>query len=505
MPPPNSVEPGVLESMVGSDPELLEDLLCEFLKSAELQTQGLVSAHVQREPAKVAEAAHTLKSSARAVGALKLGDLCQAIESSARAGNLLHLDSLVPDFQSEMAAVVGHLRARCAAYAAAGSAKESMSAPRSMRIVLVDDDRFMLRLLEQLLAQLGFHDVLACDSAHTALAHLSESCPVDLVFLDINMPGMDGVEFLGQLARQHFRGGVVLVSAENARLLDGINKLIDTHQLQNLGRLVKPVALPALQKLLATWQPNASHTSTANVARQPYPLERVISAIVSGELVNHYQPQVILGTGQVVGLECLVRWQHPEDGLISPDQFIPVLEQHGAVSRLNQAVLEAALLHAQTWAREGMRLQLSVNVSMDDITALDFPDRVARVAMSLGIEPQRITLEVTERQVMTELGAALEVLSRLQLKRFRLAIDDFGTGHSSLAQLRDLPFDELKIDRSFVHGAANDPRLHAICSASVHMAKLLHMKVIAEGVEDQSDWEYLQQLGCDAAQGYLIA
>ena len=148
---------------------------------------------------------------------------------------------------------------------------------------------------------------------------------------------------------------------------------------------------------------------------------------------------------------------------------------------------------------------MAVNVSMDDLRALDFPDVAASIAAELSIEPSMITLEVTEGQVMGQLSTALDVISRLRLKRFRLAIDDFGTGYSSLAQLRDLPFDELKIDRGFVHGAAKDVTLRAICSASLRMAQQLQLHVVAEGIEDREDWELMRELGCDDAQGYFIA
>jgi EAL domain-containing protein (putative c-di-GMP-specific phosphodiesterase class I) len=126
-------------------------------------------------------------------------------------------------------------------------------------------------------------------------------------------------------------------------------------------------------------------------------------------------------------------------------------------------------------------------------------------ASAAGSEPNLITLKVTEGQMMRQLSTALDVISRLRLKRFRLSIDDFGTGHSSLAHLRDLPFDELKIDRGFVHGASNDETLRAICSASLRMAQQLRLSVVAEGIESREDWDLLRDLGCDAAQGYFIA
>jgi EAL domain-containing protein (putative c-di-GMP-specific phosphodiesterase class I) len=222
-------------------------------------------------------------------------------------------------------------------------------------------------------------------------------------------------------------------------------------------------------------------------------------------LVNYYQPKVALATGEVVGMESLVRWRHPVDGLIFPDQFLGLAAEHGLLTEVTGVVLISAMTQAKAWWQAGHQLPVAVNISMDDLIALDFPDVAATLAASVGIEPALLTLEVTEGQVMRQLSTVLDVLSRLSLKRFRLAIDDFGTGHSSLAQLRDLPFDELKVDRGFVHGASADGTRRAICSASLRMAHQLQMQVVGEGIEDRDDWDFLSQLGCDVGQGYYIA
>lgn len=152
-----------------------------------------------------------------------------------------------------------------------------------------------------------------------------------------------------------------------------------------------------------------------------------------------------------------------------------------------------------------MNLKVAINVSVDNLNTLDFPEQITSAAAAAGVAPQSILLEVTESQLMKDLRAPLEILTRLRLRRFRLSIDDFGTGHSSLAQLRDVPFDELKIDQSFVHGAHHNETLRAIFYASVGLAKELGMEVVAEGVEDVDDWTFVQRTGCDLAQGYFIA
>jgi EAL domain-containing protein (putative c-di-GMP-specific phosphodiesterase class I)/FixJ family two-component response regulator len=378
--------------------------------------------------------------------------------------------------------------------------------PGTTRILLLDDDPFMLKLLTVMLTQLGFSQVAAYDSGEKALQRVTETHNlIDLIFLDINMPGMDGVEFIRRLVDCRYGGSVVLVSGENSRILESVEKLIEAHHLIALGRLQKPVKPEELVSLIGRVKPNKGHSDFTRPSRHSYTVDELRACIAQGELVNYYQPKVALATFEVVGVESLVRWQHPIDGIVFPDRFLGLAEQHGLLTDVTGVVLVEAMKQAKAWSLAGHQLPVAVNVSMDDLIALDFPDMAANLAASVGVEPRLLTLEVTEGQVMRQRSTILDVLSRLSLKRFGLAIDDFGTGHSSLAQLRDLPFNELKVDRGFVHGASKDPTSYAICSASLRMAHQLRMKVVAEGIEDQEDWDFLAHLGCDVGQGYFIA
>jgi EAL domain-containing protein (putative c-di-GMP-specific phosphodiesterase class I)/FixJ family two-component response regulator len=378
--------------------------------------------------------------------------------------------------------------------------------PTTTGIVLLDDDPFMLKLLTQMLARLGYTRVVACDSGVKALQHVSGKYEVvDLILLDINMPGMDGIEFIRRLVECQYGGSVILVSGENSRILESVEKLIEAHQLIALGCLQKPVNPDELARLMSTLKPNVGHRGLTRASQHSYSVEQLRAAISRGELINYYQPKVALATCEVMGMESLVRWQHPVDGLIFPDQFLGLAEEQGLLTEVTRVVLGEAMGQAKAWRLAGHHIPIAVNVSMDDLTALDFPDIAEALATSVGVDPRLLTLELTEGQVMRQLSTILDVLTRLSLKRFRLSIDDFGTGHSSLAQLRDLPFNELKVDRGFVHGASTDGTRAAICSASLRMAHELQMQVVGEGIEDQDDWNFLSQLGCDIGQGYFIA
>lgn len=373
-----------------------------------------------------------------------------------------------------------------------------------MKILLVDDDPFALKLLSHQLRDFGFGNVVACERATDALTVLESGAGAfSLIFCDLQMPEMDGVEFVRQLARMGYAGGLVLISGEDERILQTAEKLTKAHRLNVLGALNKPVSPEQLQRVLA-YHPSRDRLASRG-ARKTYGPDALRRAIAEGQLVNYYQPKVDLASGAVTGVETLVRWHHPADGVVFPDEFIPVAEEHGLIDELTRAVLTEALRQARIWQDAGLHLLVAVNVSMDSLGSLEFPDVVVLAAAQAGVPPDSLVLEVTESRLMKNSLASLDILTRLRLKRVGLSIDDFGTGHSSLAQLRDIPFDELKIDRGFVHGACRDPSLRAIFEASLGMAQQLGMKTVAEGVEDREDWEFLRAAGCDLAQGYFIA
>lgn len=372
-----------------------------------------------------------------------------------------------------------------------------------MTILLIDDDPFALKLLARQLEQLGCIAPIPCERAEEALALLeNRGETIDVVVCDLQMPDIDGVEFVRHLARMGFHGGLVLVSGEDERILQTAQKLARAHNIRMLGALPKPVSTEQLRQVLAS---STAGTAAPRASRQQRGPDELKWAIAGGELLNHYQPKVDLTTGELVGVEALVRWQHSQAGLVFPDQFIATAEEHGLIDDLTRAVLAASLHQARQWQDAGLALQVAVNVSMDNLASLDFPDVIARLANDAGVALSGLALEVTESRLMKDVRAPLEILTRLRLKRVGLSIDDFGTGHSSLAQLRDIPFDELKLDRSFVNGAGRDSALGAIVEATLTMARQLGMKSVAEGVEDRDDWDFLRSRGCDVAQGYFIA
>lgn len=372
-----------------------------------------------------------------------------------------------------------------------------------MKILLIDDEEFARKLLVHQLAGLGFTDVTPVTGGALALALLAEGAHFDVIMSDLQMPGMDGVEFLRALAQTSYDGELVLVSGEDGRVLQIAEQLARAHGLRVLGHLSKSVAPNRLGELLAH---RAKRVAPRPVAEGgSYGPDELRQAIAAGELICHCQPKVRLANGALVGVEILVRWQHPRDGLVFPDHFIPLAEEHGLIDALTRVVLRNALRQTRIWIDAGHDMHVAVNVSMNNLDTLDFPDFVVAAAKEMDVPLSSLVLEVTESRLMKDARTSLDILARLRLKYVDLSIDDFGTGHSSLAQLRDLPFNELKIDRSFVHGACHDAHLTAICGASLDIARKLGMRSVAEGVEDLDDWNHLRAHGCDVAQGYFVA
>lgn len=377
-----------------------------------------------------------------------------------------------------------------------------------MKLFLVDDESFALRLLSHQLSRLGFSNITPFEDPAAALTALEADVhAADIVLLDLQMPGIDGIEFIRHLARLQFHGGLVLVSGEDERILQTARRLAEAHHLQVRGAVHKPVTPAALSALLGS--PEAARVPTPArslvVQEQAYTPERLAQAIEADEFVNVYQPKVRLSDGDITGVETLVRWRHPDDGLVPPSRFIEIAEEHGLIDRLTRTILRNALLQARQWRLEGRELHVAVNISMESLTGLDFPDFVAEAVRAAGIPPHLLVLEVTESRLMRNPLAVLDVLTRIRLKHIGLSIDDFGTGHSSLAQLRDIPFDELKVDRRFVHLAHADNANRTILEASLGIARQLGMRSVAEGVELQADWELLRTLGCDVAQGFFVS
>lgn len=374
-----------------------------------------------------------------------------------------------------------------------------------LRFLVVDDEQFVRNLAVRLLKRLNHHYVATASDGHEALAFLGAVTePVDIVICDLNMPGMDGVEFVRHVSTESFAGGIIYFSGEDERLLETATDLARSRGIQVLGSILKPLTPDGLASLIRQYQPNVA-VPTARPAQASISENELREGLTGDNLQLVYQPKIAVASGEILGVETLARWQHQDRGVLAPPAFIPVAERCGLINDLTYRIIADAMAQTGSWLEDGIRLKVSVNVSVNTFTLDGFAGFLLDTVESQGVNPSNVVLEVTETQLMENASNCLEVLMQLRLKRFGLSIDDFGTGHSSLEQLRRIPFTELKIDRAYVHAAEQNKTARTILESSVDLGKRLGMEIVAEGAENREDWDLVESLGCHWVQGFYCA
>lgn len=366
----------------------------------------------------------------------------------------------------------------------------------SNRLLIVDDETGICDFISNVAEGIGY-EVRTTSDPDKFLSLLDKFRPSTLI-IDLNMPEIDGIELLRMLGDQQCQGAVLLISGADSRVLAAAEKSGTGHGLKMLGVLQKPLLLSDLRDTLQAVRTKQRVTTESDLRE----------ALESAQLTVHYQPKVTRqqdGEWQIEGAEALVRWQHPEIGLVMPNEFIPLAEETGLISALTDYVLRTAVEQMRVWHDSGIDAGIAVNVASDLMSDLGFPDRLAVLLNEYSVDSSRLTLEVVERTAMEVSQQSIDVLTRLRLKGIQLSVDDFGTGYSSLYQLLRMPFSELKIDRSFVMEVNSNADARAIVKASINLAHNLKMSVCAEGVESQEIWDFLDAEGCDKVQGYFIS
>ena len=373
-----------------------------------------------------------------------------------------------------------------------------------LNVMVVEDHGFQRRMALRLLTDLGIGGLSEAADGHSAL-HLLEGSgqPPDVLLVDLDMPGMDGIEFIGHVAQRQLARAVVVASALDPALLNAVQTMARAYGLRVLGSVEKPLTRDKLAAVLGSFDEQLHAYDDDEVVEVT--VAGLREALANNEIEPWFQPQVELGNGKPVAVEALARWRRRDGRVVRPAHFIPLVEREGMVSELTDYMLEQSCRWKHHWDQRGMRLNLAINVSPQLLGDETAADRYQDIVRKQGVEPNEVILEITESSVMADAARGLGVLARLRLKGFGLSIDDFGTGYSSLAQLSQIPFTELKIDQGFVSGAQKQPRKRAVIEASLDLARKLQLDVVAEGVETIEDWQMLADLGCGMAQGNLIA
>jgi EAL domain-containing protein (putative c-di-GMP-specific phosphodiesterase class I) len=373
-----------------------------------------------------------------------------------------------------------------------------------LHVLLVEDHGFQRRLGLRLLADLGLTRLSEAADGQQALDLLRGlPSPPDVVLVDLDLPGMDGVEFIGHVAHERLARSIAVVSAMDPALLHTVQVMAKASGLRVLGSVEKPLTPGKLSHVLSSYE--LQQEGMPQAINVQVSLEDLVAAIANGQIQPFFQPQAEFNNGKIVGVEALARWRLPDDTLVGAVDFIPLVERNGLMEHLTELMLVRSCEWSRRWRAAGLDLRISVNVSAQNLTGPEVADRYEKIVREHGLAPEQMILEITESSVMSDTARGLGMLARLRLKGFGLSVDDFGTGYSSLAQLSQIPFTELKIDQGFVGDAPNQPRKRAMIETSLDLARKLGISVVAEGVETMEEWQLLAQLGCHYAQGYLIS
>ncbi|GJM22872.1 MAG: hypothetical protein DHS20C15_27870 [Planctomycetota bacterium] len=362
------------------------------------------------------------------------------------------------------------------------------------RVLVASADAGLRRHFELVCGERDYEYIIAESDEQVHKAH--DSMHPSLVVVDLDGPGRDGVRLLRALAERHCNVPVVISGSCDVRTMAAAQRVGSKHGLCMAKPLYERNNARSIGRCMLDALSVNDHEITA---------EDLQRALDENQFELNYQPLVDLSTESVHGCEVLLRWDHPVFGPISPEKVIPFAEQHKLIGPLTEWIVRNALEQYTQWSRQGWNFRIAINVEADGLRDAMFADRIVAIVHETGVSPDRVILEVTESQTITEEVEVLETLTRLRLTGIELAIDDFGTGYSSLGRLHQLPFTELKIDKSFVIDAESDPNCEVIVRAISELGHQLGMLVVAEGVASREAWEFVQTLKCDVAQGFFIS
>jgi EAL domain-containing protein (putative c-di-GMP-specific phosphodiesterase class I)/ActR/RegA family two-component response regulator len=371
--------------------------------------------------------------------------------------------------------------------------------PPGQHLLVVDDQRLDRAIATHAATQTGF-SVSGAACIGEARALLEAGARFDFVVLDLALGAEDGLEVLPLLARYNPTAVIILASGFDGRIMAASQRVVSGLGLQVAGFLRKPILPTALQRLLRQTPPLRVLGSDGSQQIDP---EQVARAVVDGQIRPWFQPKISLMTGAVIGAEALARWVRPDGRLVSPIDFVPIVERIDLGRALTDSILDQALLACARWRIKRPEYQVAVNMSPLLLDDPGLTERIDRMLQKHGVPPGALVIEITETNGIPDTPRAMEILTRLRIRGVNLAIDDFGTGHSSLLSLVRMPFNEMKIDQAFVRDAVANRDARKVVRASASLGRELGLKVVAEGVETEVIAQLVGDAGCDVGQGWL--
>ena len=378
--------------------------------------------------------------------------------------------------------------------------EQAALAPR--RVLIIDDDERVLKYMSRMVQQSGFEAVVSSTIKPNLLAGLG---PSDFVFVDMQMPGMDGIQVLEFLSRHAVKSRIVPMSGSHVAVLETAERIAKRNGLSVAGFLTKPFRLAELSRILD----EAPGELQGQKGHRPLPseinIEDVVFGLERGQFDTYLQPIVNLASRKPIGYEALARWQSEKFSLVSPDRFIGLAAQNGLLPRLTQQLANRALTYSAALKARGLPWKVSLNLGMEDFVDNALPEKLAALVAQHGLPAHSLTVELTESSATQNETRLLEILARIRLKDIDLAIDDFGTSYSSLERLAWIPFSSLKIDMRFISEIITSNTARIIVESAIKLAKRLKLNTVAEGIETEEQLKVLKDLGCDRGQGWLFA
>lgn len=373
----------------------------------------------------------------------------------------------------------------------------------SLKILVVDDSNVQRSHVMNMCKAQGLTQVTGAINGEDAVEKLTQE-HFDLVFIDLEMPVMDGVELARKIAKEKLVNAVIILSSKDPSLISSIGTMAESDGLQVLGTFQKPIKEVDLKASLKRLTSEVSQKESKALYNRLCK-DDLVSGINEQQITLYYQPKLTCKGLLLKGVEALARWTHPKLGFVSPVEFITAAEEFNIISELTHYLFDIALKQKVAWREHGVNFHLAFNLSPLSLADSDLANNIAKQVNYYNIDPKDIVLEVTEHAICGELSTAIETLAKLRLKGFKLAIDDYGTGFANAQQLSRVPATELKLDRILVDNVATRPQQLTILKSTVNLAKDIGLTTVAEGVENYDDFKLVSELGGDLVQGYYFA
>ncbi|MCX5767098.1 MAG: EAL domain-containing response regulator [Gemmatimonadetes bacterium] len=374
----------------------------------------------------------------------------------------------------------------------------------ALRVLIVDDQVHVRKFVRDQLLMFNVTQVEEASSGRAALQTVTApGAAFDLILCDLRMPEMDGIETIRTMGKLGLQCTVAILSVEDERVIESAGLLATLGGLHIVGEVSKPLTADKLEAVLRR---------TTEVAAPPPEDAPVISEAEVAEALErkameiHYQPRIVMRSGVCVGAEALVRWTHPTHGVIRSDALLALAERSSSqLSTLTQFILREAVAACARWQADGREIGVSVNLSPKVLGQLDLPEFIEQLAREHKVQPARITIEVGETTIGSDLATLIDVAARLRIKGFRLALNDFTGVHSGIEEILKIPFGELKLSRECVDGCSRSDSKRAMVEAGLALARSLKLATVCAGVASRPDWNLLDELGCEVGQGNFIA